>query len=548
MRTQNRLANRAALQIEHLEPRWALAGNVSVAGSGLDLKINGDNLENSISIEAQEIAGVPHWVITGLEDDFTGEPTTINGEEDPVAVPVPAGGFRNVTINMKKALTPEDDERGKFGFDAVQMDLSALTVNGNLKISGSNAGLVNIEDLTVRGNTTISFKNGVQDDFFGLVLGSGISIGFSDFGLPAVQGGKVKDLKITTGNESDEVEIVSSTVGGKLTVDTKKGDDAVDIGSEEGIRFPEDAVDGDETPTTVQGTKVTIKTGAGGDSITLQGVDFFGKTDIQSGSENDFVSAGTFGQAQFGGDVSINLGAGDPAPDGIGGPADDHEGDSLAILGTRNDDFNGFNSSAFVDGSLKIKSGAGDDCIGLLGVVVTGDLKIDNTGAGDDFVGAADLVVEGKTTVKTGAGDDIVAIGLRDGAGNPLPDPGEGNFLAGDVAIDTGAGDDLVAAQGTTFLQKVKVTLGAGDDTVAEIENNFTLGADVALVGSRGGAGVDALLSEDLGLSLQELNALQFETDQGNETQIFEDIFARVEECFGDILASFGIELNPDPD
>ena len=543
---RNRRPRRAALQFENLEPRWALAGNVTAALSGArDLKITGDNLENAISIEVQFPNGVPHWVITGLEDDFNELETTINGNENAVAIPVPAGGFRNVTIDMKKALTqedPEDEARGKFGVDAVQMDITALIVRGDLKITGSNGGVVSIEDLTVDGKTTISFKNGVSDEFLGLAIGSDIDIGFSSLGL-AVSGGKAHDLSITTGNDNDTVQIVTTNVGGKLTVDTKGGEDDVAIGSEEGIRFPEDVIDGNEAPTTAD-AKATIKTGAGEDSLRLHGVDFTAKTDIQTGAQNDTVVAGTFGDVQFGADVSINLGQGNPASE-----EEEHAGDSLAILGTRNDD--GFpSSSALIDGKLSIKSGAGDDCVGLLGVVVTGDLKVDSTGAGDDFVGAADLAVVGKTTVKTGAGDDIVAIGLRDALGNPIPDPPSGNSLHGDVTIDTGAGDDLVAAQGTFFDAKVKVTLGAGNDIAAETENEFTIagGAEFALAATRGGAGFDTLFSEKLAdLSLGELNALQFESNQGNEQQIFDDIFARVEECFGDVLADFGIDLNPDP-
>jgi len=77
--TQKRLS--ARLELETLEDRLALSGNVTVSVSGGNLRIVGDNLGNGVMIT--QAPGSYGYTITGMSSDPTGAPaetTTVNGQ------------------------------------------------------------------------------------------------------------------------------------------------------------------------------------------------------------------------------------------------------------------------------------------------------------------------------------------------------------------------------------------------------------------------------------------------------------------------------------
>ena len=121
-------------------------------------------------------------------------------------------------------------------------------------------------------------------------------------------------------------------------------------------------------------------------------------------------------------------------------------------------------SNVGLGGSLTINAGAGNNDVTLGDAIaklaIGRNLAVTTTG-GDDVVRLNGTMVTGTTTVKTGAGADLLDV------------IGSATFT-GATTIDLGAGDDLwMAANGVgtttgpvTFTGKVSVKLGAGNDTL----------------------------------------------------------------------------------
>jgi hypothetical protein len=148
-----------------------------------------------------------------------------------------------------------------------------------------------------------------------------------------------------------------------------------------------------------------------------------GNVTVTTGSDFDLFVA--WGPLTVGGNLTVDLGIG----------ANDFE---TGVEG----------GTTKVTGNLTFKSGSGSDTFELAALEVTGTTSI-TTGAGRDQVyllGGSKFT--GPVTIDTGSGADLVAIGT------PLPDeqipPGPDTFPAGTVQFDA----------------KTTIKLGAGNDTM----------------------------------------------------------------------------------
>lgn len=357
-------SRRIPLQFEQLEGRLPLAGNVAVAVSGADLKITGDDLENAISITLDEPNN--RWIVTGV-NDAAGTDTTVNGGAAFNAT-IPATGFRNVTIDMKKANTPAGNARGLLGADSVEM--IDLGMSGALTIKGKNGGIIALDDLDVVGKTTITFGNGLR----AASLGSKVQIKDSTLGPALTQGGKGKDLAITTGINNDDVLITDTSIGGNVTISTKDGNNTVAFLGTRSDPVP----DAFESSTTVGGS-VTVTTGSGNDAVGFLGAVINKNLKIGTGKGNDFAGAADMAVR---GTTSVTS----------------TDGDDIAAIGLRD-----------VNGDPLPPGGLGNVLIGNVTV---------STGGGNDLVAAHDTTfgatvnnktVGGKITITLGAGDDRLA-------------------------------------------------------------------------------------------------------------------------------------------
>jgi hypothetical protein len=103
-------------------------------------------------------------------------------------------------------------------------------------------------------------------------------------------------------------------------------------------------------------------------------------------------------------------------------------------------------------GSVTIRSGSGNDVIGIGDPVIAGDLDID-TGSGDDLVDIQDSAVRGDLSIETGPGDDTVFFFFA--------------FLNGDTSIDTGSDDDRILSDESPFGGSLSIDTGSGEDEVS---------------------------------------------------------------------------------
>jgi hypothetical protein len=141
-------------------------------------------------------------------------------------------------------------------------------------------------------------------------------------------------------------------------------------------------------------------------------------------------------------------------------------GRNVSITLGATDDRVEINGNVHVKGNLTVNAGSGDNIVligsggGSLGPVIEKNLSISTQG-GLDLVTLNEAAVGGTTSIKTGAGADILAI------------RGPSRF-SGATTIDLGAGDDALAiasdpatnAGQVSFDGTVNAKLGAGNDTL----------------------------------------------------------------------------------
>jgi hypothetical protein len=156
---------------------------------------------------------------------------------------------------------------------------------------------------------------------------------------------------------------------------------------------------------------------------------------------------------------------------------------------------NGINSQTFSGvSSLRIQMNQGNDvvylggigwhcieegdvnlCVGIGGsLTLSGSLSVD-LGAGNDQLTFINTSVGGSTSIKAGAGDDVVAVN-------------GGNTFNGPVLVDLAQGGDNfgTANPGNTFNKALRIMGGAGNDVIF-IQNSTQVGGTLEFQGQAGG-------------------------------------------------------------
>lgn len=266
-----------------------------------------------------------------------------------------------------------------------------------------------------------------------------------------------------------------------LSVKMKGGDDSVEI-------YVDDAAS--------VGRNVDIDMGKGDDFLLLFATDEVsvgGKLSVKSGSGSDYVEISTGGEdgsIEVAGDASIDTGSGDDGlfigdwdlledviddgePDGEDPEPVQAAGAVEAFLDLVDNSDDPEAQAVKFAGKLSVKTGTGNDSLGILGVAVGLDASIHTgTGHGDvlgisnlsvgrdlkltygDLNAVQNVTVGGKTTVKSGTGDDRFAI--------------DRVTLKGDAEIHLGPGkDELALGEGVVAEKNVKLRGGAGNDQLA---------------------------------------------------------------------------------
>ena len=249
--TKNRTER--AFYVEPLEPRLMLSGNVLALLIGGDLWVQGDELDNDVSLELVD----DQVFLVGNND------TTINGEDAAFSVTTTDA----VDGDIRAFLLDGDDQftigngiqvggrvrvSGGGGDDTIGLEgiqtsgtVRIRTGSGNDSIaisdtqlerlritSGSGEDLISVAGTTIERNAVIATGSGndnlvVSQTSFErnaiLLTGSG------DDNLAILDGQIANELKAVTGSDDDVLRIEDAMVGGPVRISQNSGDDAVQV-------------------------------------------------------------------------------------------------------------------------------------------------------------------------------------------------------------------------------------------------------------------------------------------------------------------------------
>lgn len=253
------MAQRARrFQLESLEPKQMLAGDVAVSVVNGTLFVQGDELDNQIAITSGETPG--SYVIRGLAGT--------NVSMDDGDSPTDAAATQQVVVN------------------GVRHGIHARMGEGD--------DVVHLNDLQTRGNVTIATGEG--SDIVRVGRGPNLPEMSDDDRVPLAEpsvaiGG---NLLIRTGNGDDTV-VVDHTVGrGRLAISTGADSDAVRIGQRDLQIMGEDEETGENGGVSqfapdVRFAAVNLHLGAGDDTASVSDTTARHSVSVQAGAGNDGV-------------------------------------------------------------------------------------------------------------------------------------------------------------------------------------------------------------------------------------------------------------------
>jgi large repetitive protein len=447
-----------SLRFESLERRLLLAGDVNVSLSRGTLSVTGDGADNQIAIE---YVAPNHYRVTGSD-------TTLKGGTDSIEV----GNVNSIRVNMREG-NNRVEIRGTVG--------QSFMVTRDLRIqSGRGDDVIVVERADIGGQLRISTLGG--DNQVAIVRTNvtgnlSVSTGNGAADLIAVAGVNARNMSLNGGNSGrraasgySDIVLTGSTIAGTLTIRTGIGNDLVGVGDNAGlIADIEDRIGtmlGDSAfsledvagRVTVAGS-ASITTSRGDDEVWVEGLDALaisrGGFTINAGSGDNNVGILNSTIVR---NISITAGSGN---DNVG---------LVDVLGAAN---------------ITVRTGHGTlDRIGVAGVQAT-NITLDggNLGRrsqwGSSEIGITASTVANNLTIRTGIGEDRVAVGNHPDLADLLQrwgfDTLEGDVHVGNsVRITTNAGDDIVWIYGLTGSANLTINTGRGDDQVEIVESSIT--------------------------------------------------------------------------
>lgn len=272
--------NKIEFAVETMEPRQMLAGDVSVITSGNDVTIIGDAAANHIQIGTFE----GRLSVIDLADG-----TVIHRGETDVS------NVNNLTIRLNQG-----DDR---------VELSNVEINGNFRLfSGAGDDQVELRELSVNG-TSVAYMNGGANSFAriggsskgervfcyagsdnihldGVNVEGNVAIRGNHSNVFTVEGSSISgNVFLRSGREADQVNLVSTDIGGDLKINTGADSDRVHMYDAAGHPSRSN-VSTDGPKMSIDGNLV-VKTGSGRDGINFNNFQVAGRTTIEAGSGND---------------------------------------------------------------------------------------------------------------------------------------------------------------------------------------------------------------------------------------------------------------------
>jgi hypothetical protein len=364
---------RRRLQVEGLESRALLAGNVSVSVSSGNLSITGDDAANAVSVQQLDTG---KYFVTGFSTG--GSATSINGQAQGIVVTGVTGNI-NVDLNggddtfvMTQSNARRLDYGGQFGFGAVPASPQA-----------PNTATTETVLTRVPGNLVINTDQGNDN------VGVSARIGNPN-------NSSTGTLNLWTGSENDRVNIDDTIAGEDLLVNTDVGNDSVHAWRARAYDY------------------FYTQMGLGNDRLDIS--NFHGyHAQFFAGDGDDSVQVV---QAQVQAELYINAGNGTNVV-----KTDAISGQNLTILsGNGNDTI--LVKSATSRNNFLINSGDGNDSVELNNANVNNQLTVYLLGGDDRLQVAGNKAA--KTTLDGGANFDTFV----DNGGNSFGSYSKSNFEA----------------------------------------------------------------------------------------------------------------------
>jgi len=300
------------LNVQQLEERRLMAGNVSVSVSSGNLLIDGDDFNNIVQVvqvvqNGQPVAG--SYRITGLTTAGN-QATRINGGTAPITV---AGVTGDVRIDLDN------------GNDGLQMGSTPLTVPRDLSIE-TDGGIdtLFLESVTVRDDLTINTGSGIDNLSLNRVTvgGQGIDNNENDASVSMGNDRDVfrvrsssfaRDLSANMGfgTAAETIDLSAASVGDDFSIITDDGADQVSLSN---LTVADDlSVDLDNGNDTlilfsVAADDLTVALDGGADRFEMLSSNVVDDIVVRTGSENDIVRLDS---VNVGDDMRVELGGGD---------------------------------------------------------------------------------------------------------------------------------------------------------------------------------------------------------------------------------------------
>jgi hypothetical protein len=432
-KSQNRIGRSSlALNLESLEQRQMLAGDVEAFAIGTVLHVRGDAQDNGIVLRSSSEGVIE---VSGFSRD--GEATTVNNFSQQ-----PFTKIKEIVVTMNDgndAVVISDLNLS--GSISVQMgkgeDVLAL---GDFDNSGEivNSSVDNLLGSTNIGNSIIADMGDGNDTIVGrgttakvITLFTGPGSHFIDFGhdpdneIPGISATKamtinassgegsmvfeglaVQSLSVTSGNGPDQIAMRNSTIAKGIKINANDGTNTLTI---------ED---------NVIAKSLSLSAGMGNDHYSLSDLEISGKVSISDNFGDDTATL----QDITAKSVAIGMGKGI---------------DTINLL------------DIALAGGLNLDSGDGDDIISLINIIAK-SLSV-NLGAGNDELTAENVAIVKDAKASAGAGDDAVSLD---------------RLSATSLTVTLGDGNDELGIELSVMTKKTTLDGGKGENAFIDAANN----------------------------------------------------------------------------
>ncbi len=516
--------------IEPLESRIAPAVTSSFA-AGI-LSIDGDNIDNTVTVTEQATPGAYH--VDGLDAGQTQDFANVLS----ISVNLGKAATKDILIfngvaNDGTALSKDLFATAKDGLD--------VTVNANVNVKGlftiehggppnppptltatiQGAGIT-VGQLVIhdgQGDSTLNFGMGARVLKSVVIDGGGGTGNDAAHFTDAIVTGSI--TKTDFGKGSDQLSIGSSIVGGAVTYIASSDSPNFSIQTNSVVKGPVNVTysGGGTSGVTLAGLLGNINVTAGGsdDVVTLGGASINGKVTLKLGDGNNSL---THGSSQTSGNISITGGLGSTT---VTVNAGSQIYGALTVAAALSSSANVTIDGATIAGKFSLVSGVGGDSLTMTSSTVTGGIAA-KLGAGDNGILMDTVRSAAGVALVTGAGMDTVTapnLAVKGTFSAVLGDGLNSATVTGSVGglkLTTGINNDTFTLRNLFVRGATSIASGLGDDTL-NIADGLFGGAFAFNAGDGTNTfDVEHFINDNDGVNTVFLGALSYKGGLNNDT------------------------------